>query len=61
MLTRLSRAECALASSLQARMPTEPPATWSARPKRRYQQRRAICRTGRRRVTRRTNPGGRRR
>ena len=61
MLRRLSRAQCALASSLPARKPAEPPSTWSARAKRRRLQRRATYRTDRRGVTRRTDTRPRRR
>ena len=60
MLRSLSRAQCALASSLLARQPAEPPAKWSARAERRRLQRRATYRTGRRGVTRRTRPKARR-
>ena len=56
MLRSLSRAQCALASSLLARKPIEPPAKWSARAERRRSQRRATYRTDRRGVTRRTRP-----
>ena len=57
----LSRANCALASSLHAGRPAEPLAKRNAQAKRRRQQRRAACRTVRRGATRRTNAGGRRR
>ena len=61
MLRSLSRAQCALASSLLAAKPAEPPAKWSARLERRRLQRRAAYRTERHGVTRRTNARGRRR
>lgn len=61
MLRNLSRAHCAIASTLLARNSPEPPAEWSARAKPRRASRRATCRTGRRGVTRRTNAEGRRR
>ena len=60
MLRSLSRAHCALASSLLARKPSEPPAKWSARSERRRVQRRAAYRTDRRGATRRTRPKARR-
>lgn len=55
MLRNLSMAQCALASSLLARRPTEPPATWSASAERRRLRRRATCPTDRRGATRRTD------
>ena len=62
MLRSLSRAQCALASSLPARKPAEPPANWSARAERRRRlQRRATYRTDRRGVTHRTHAKRRRR
>ena len=60
MLRSLSRTQCALASSLLARQPAEPPAKWSVRAERRCLQRRATYRTDRRGVTRRTRPKARR-
>lgn len=60
MLRSLSRAQCALASSLLARQPAEPPAKWSARAECRRLHRRATYRTDRRGVTRRTRPKARR-
>ena len=60
MLRSLSRAHCALASSLLARKPAEPPARWSARAERRRAQPRAAYRTDRRGFTRRTRLKARR-
>ena len=60
MLRTLSRAQCALASSLFARRPIEPQAKWSVRAERRHTQRRAGYRTDRHGVTRRTRPKVRR-
>ena len=60
MLRSLSRAQCALASSLPAWKPAEPPSTWSARAERRRVLRRATYRTDRRGVTPRTNTRPRR-
>ena len=56
MLRSLSRAHCALASSLLVRKPAEPPAKWIARAERRPTQRRAAYRTDRRGVSRRARP-----
>ena len=61
MLRSLSRARCALASSLLPRNSAEPPAAWSPRAKPRHAERRATCRTGRRDATRRTDARGHRR
>lgn len=60
MLRSLSRAYCALASSLPARKPAQPAAKWSARAERRRVERRAAYRTDRRGVIRRTHPKARR-
>ena len=60
MLSSLSRAHRALASSLLARNPAEPPAKWSARAERRRTQRQAAYRTDRRGVTHRKRPKARR-
>lgn len=61
MLRSLSRAQCALASSLPARRPIEPSAKCSARAKRRRSYRQTTYRTDRRGVTRRTDKRPRRR
>lgn len=61
MLRSLSRAHCALGSSLLARKPAEPPAKWSARAERRRSLRQTTYRTDRRGVTRRTDKRPRRR
>ncbi|MCY3845568.1 MAG: hypothetical protein OXH69_18750 [Acidobacteria bacterium] len=61
MLRSLSRAQCALASSLPARRPIEPSAKCSARAERRRSHRQTTYRTDRRGVTRRTDKRPRRR
>ena len=56
MLRSLSRAHCALASSLLVQKLAEPPAKWSVRAERRHTQRRAGYRADRGSVTRCTRP-----